>query len=58
MPDVNNPTAASAAANRRDAIGTLLWTAIAVLAIPWMLPRQKGSQIFPDFFEGATTTVA
>jgi hypothetical protein len=28
------------------------------LAIPWMLPRQKGSQIFPDFFEGATTTVA
>jgi hypothetical protein len=46
MPDVKNPTAASAAANLRDTIGTLLWTATAVLAIPWMLPRQKGSQIY------------
>jgi hypothetical protein len=58
MPDVNNPTAASAAAKFGNTIGTLLWTAIAMLAIPWMLPRQKGSQIFPVFFEGAATTIA
>jgi hypothetical protein len=46
MPDVNTPTAASAAANLRDTIGTLLWTAVAMLAIHWMLPPQKGSQIY------------
>jgi hypothetical protein len=46
MPDVNNPTAASAAANLRDTMGTLLWTVIVVLATPWMLSRQKSSQIY------------